>query len=181
MSLIPSNINDAVKKDAEESNKPRRGSGEYEVKVTSVAPATNPKPWIDSAIVVKAEFLDDIGGDHEVIIELSPCTAKDGSLSPGKIRFLRWQLGALGLDMDEIEFQLFGIMGKKYKARYTVDNGINEDGTLKRPNANLNPHTGKPYINRDLVFLEAIEEKAEEAKQDADAEAPDAPAEEAEA
>jgi hypothetical protein len=172
VSLIPSNINDAIKKDAEDSNKPRRESGEYQVEVTSVAIADNPTTWIEKALMVEAKFLDEIGGTHKVRIELSPCTARDGGLSPGKIKFLRWQLGALGLDADEIAFQLFGIIGNRYKGRYTVDDGLNEDGSLKRPGANLNPHTGKPYINRDLIFLEKLESD----KQDADAEAPDAEA-----
>lgn len=169
--LIPNDISSALKKDAEESNKPRRDSGEYEVEVTSVSIADNPTSWIEKALIVEAKFLDEIGGDAKVRIELSPCTARDGGISPGKIKFLRWQLGALGLDPDELAFQLFGIIGNKYKGRYTVDNGLNEDGSLKRPGANLNPHTGKPYINRDLIFLEKIE--TTEAKQDADAEAPD--------
>jgi hypothetical protein len=167
--LISNDISAALKKDAEESNKPRRESGEYEVEVTSVAIADNPTTWIEKALMVEAKFLDDIGGTEKVRIELAPCTARDGGLSPGKIKFLRWQLGALGLDADEIAFQLFGIIGNRYKGRYTVDDGLNEDGSLKRPNANLNPHTGKPYINRDLIFLE----KLESTKQDADAEAPD--------
>ncbi len=169
--LIPSNIGDALKKDAEASQKPRRESGEYEVEVTSVAIADNPTSWIEKALMVEAKFLDELGGEEKVRIELAPCTARDGGLSPGKIKFLRWQLGALGLDPDEIAFQLFGIIGNRYKGRYTVDNGLNEDGSLKRPGANLNPHTGKPYINRDLIFLEKIE--TPEDKQDADAEAPD--------
>jgi len=173
--LIPSGISDAIKKDAEDSQKPRRDSGEYVVEVTSVAIADNPTTWIEKALMVEAKFLDDIGGEAKVRIELSPCTARDGGLSAGKIKFLRWQLGALGLDADELAFQLFGIIGNKYKGRYTVDDGLNADGSLKRPGANLNPHTNKPYINRDLVFLEKIDTVEE--KQDADAEAPDAGAE----
>lgn len=165
MSIIPSGINDALKKDAENANKPRRESGEYIVEVSNVGIADKPTSWIDKALMVDARFLDDIGGEHKCRIELSPCTGQDGQISPGKIKFLRWQLGALGLDADELAFQLFGIIGNKYKARYTVDTGINEDGTFKRPNAKLNPHTNKPYINRDLVFMEKIEEETTAADQ----------------
>ncbi len=159
--IISSDITNALKQDAENSNKPRRESGEYIAEVTSVAIADNPVSWIDKALMVEVKFLDDIGGDYKFRLELAPCTDKTGSISPGKIRFLRWQLGALGLDVDEIAFQLFGIIGNQYKTRYTVDDGLNEDGSFKRPNANLNPHTGKPYVNRDLIFLEKVETPAE--------------------
>jgi hypothetical protein len=164
--LIPSGVGDALKKADAEASKPRRESGEYLVEVTSVGLADNPTSWIEKAIMVDTRFLDDIGGEHKVRIELSPCTGRDGEISEGKIRFLGWQLRALGLDPDEIAFQLFGLIGNTYKARYTVDNGLDENGEPKFPNAKLNPHTGKPYVNRDLVFLEKVEAPA-------DAEAPD--------
>ena len=153
VSLIPKEISEAIAKDAEQSSKPRRESGEYLAEVTSVAIADNPVSWIDKALMVDVKFLDEIGGDHKVRIELQPCTDKNGNISPGKIKFLRWQLSALELDPDELAFQLFGIIGNQYKVRYTVDNGLNEDGTPKNPSAKLNPHTGKPYVNRDMVFL----------------------------
>lgn len=173
MSIIPSDIAAAIKVDEENSHKPRRESGEYLVEVTGVGIADKPVAWIDKALMIEAKFLDDIGGDHKVRLELSPCTDQQGAISPGKIRFLRWQLEALQLDAEELAFQVYGVIGNVYKCRYTVDDGINEDGTYKRPNAKLNPHTGKPYINRDLVFLEKVEktETAAEA-----AEGPDEPA-----
>ena len=155
--IISSEIAEALKKEDQTSRRPARSSGEYEVEITSVAIADNPVAWIEKALMVDVKYLDDIGGDFKFRLELAPCTDKAGNISPGKIRFLRWQLSALGLDADEIAFQLFGIIGNRYKVRYTVDNGLNEDGSLKRPNANLNPHTGKPYINRDMIFLEKID------------------------
>lgn len=161
-SIIPSGVTDALKEAEANAGKPRRDSGEYEVEVTSVAIADNPVNWITKALMVEVKFLDNPEDTHKVRIELAPCTDKTGAISPGKIRFLRWQLGALGLDPEELAFQLFGIIGNHYKTRYTVDTGINEDGTFKRPNANLNPHTGKPYINRDLIFLEAVEKTGAE-------------------
>jgi hypothetical protein len=176
--IISDSIAEALKKDEAESQRPRRESGTYEVEVTSVAIEDNPKPWIEKGLKVKARFLDDIAGEHECLIELSPCTGKDGSISPGKIKFLRWQLGALGLDHEELAFQLFGIIGNRYEAQYKVDDGLNEDGTPRNPKANLNPHTGKPYINRDLVFKKKIESPAEVAEQqEGAAEAHDAEAE----
>lgn len=176
MSIIPNAINEALKKDAEQSARPRRDSGEYLVEVTSVAIADNPTSWIEKALLVDAKFLDETGGDHKVRIELAPCTDKTGNISPGKIKFLRWQLGALGLDPENLAFELFGIIGNTYKSRYTVDDGLNEDGSLKRPGANLNPHTGKPYINRDLIFLEKVE-KTETLAEAAEAPDEDGPSE----
>lgn len=172
--LISNDISAALKKDAEDSARPHRPTGEYEVEVTSVAIADNPTTWIEKALMVEAKFLDDLGGTQKVRIELAPCTAKDGSLSTGKIKFLRWQLGALGLDPDEIAFQLFGIIGNHYKAKYTADDGLDANGEPRPERKDRNPHTGKPYINKDLVFNSKIE--TPEAKQDADAEAPDAEA-----
>lgn len=160
--IISDEIANALKKDAETSRRPSRDSGEYEVEVTSVAIADNPTGWIEKALMVEVKYLDEAGGDFKYRLELAPCKDKTGNISPGKIRFLRWQLNALGLDHEEIAFQLFGIIGNKYKVKYTVDNGLNEDGSLKRPNANLNPHTGKPYINRDMVFLEKIDTTTED-------------------
>lgn len=173
--IISDEISKALAADEAASNTPFRESGEFPVEVTSVAIADNPTSWIEKALMVEAKFLDDIGGAAKVRIELAPCTDKTGAISPGKIKFLRWQLSALGLDHDELAFQLFGIIGNKYKGRYTVDDGLNADGSLKRPNANLNPHTGKPYINKDLIFLEALTEEVD-AQNAAEApdEAPDA-------
>ena len=176
MSIIPSGIADAIKQDEKDSNKPFRESGTYGVEVTSVAIADSPTSWINKALMVEVKFLDEIAGTHKVRIELDPCTDKTGNLSAGKIKFLRWQLGALGLNAEELAFELFGIIGNHYEAKYTVDDGLNPDGSFKRPNANLNPHTQKPYINRDLVFMKKIEKA--EAAQDAAVEAPDEAADE---
>lgn len=129
----------------------RLGSGTYEGTITDVKLVTGDdvwKPWIDVALSVK--FNTDEGSISQQY-EVMPLTGKDGNVSPGKLKFIKWQLSALGYegklkDLEDAILQgTFHGNRVKFEVKETVSTSINQK-------------TGKPYVNTEVVakdFLEA--------------------------
>ncbi len=80
-------------------------------------------------------------------IELSPLTDKEGNLSAGKVKFLKWQLDAMGFkgSIEDLEFHLANL----------IDNEVDFE-VRSKVSAKINEKTGQPYINTDTVIKNFI-------------------------
>ena len=131
--------------DATEVGGGRLEDGKYEGTVTAVAIRDSVRSWVDAELSVT--LTTDDGSKAFADIEVSPLTTKDGQLSQGKIKFLKWQLQALGYNgkLSELEYNLESLFG----ARVTFE--VKSEESTK-----LNPKTGRPYVNRQTVILDNI-------------------------
>jgi hypothetical protein len=130
-----------------QTNYPRRlPAGDYVGVVTKVNLGESTKPWVDTALHVELTTNDGATAEHEV--EVAPLTGKDGEISPGKIKFLKWQLQALGYEgkYSDLEYELDALYGRYVDFQVKTSEG-----------SKTNPHTGKPYINREVVLKNPAE------------------------
>ena len=128
-----------------EVGKGRLSDGEYDGVVKAVNIQPGRKPWVDQQLSVTLEAQK--GGVAFADIELAPLTDREGNLSKGKLKFLKWQLESLGYQgkLSELEYNLEGLFGAgvKFKVETTIQDKVN-------------PNTGKNYTNTDVVLVENI-------------------------
>ena len=145
------NISDDLDEQFEEATVggARLPAGTYTGSVTGVTLATGDgvwKPWIDTALQVT---LTTDEGSAVQQYELAPLTGKDGAISPGKLKFIKWQLGALGYE------------GKFKNLEAAILNGQFHGNVVefevKESEGSLNSKTGLPYINREIVLKNFVE------------------------
>lgn len=121
--------------------------GPHVATVTAASVGKGKKPWIDKGLHITLTGSN--GEVAQVEIEVAPLTDKQGNASDGKMKFLKWQLTALGYDgkLSNLEHSLDTIYGNRVSFKLELV-----------PGKKINPHTGKPYVNADIVLLEASEE-----------------------
>ncbi len=128
-----------------EVGKGRLSDGEYDGVVKAVRIEPGRKPWVETQLTIELEAQK--GGVAFADIEVAPLTDKEGNLSKGKLKFLKWQLESLGYEgkLSNLEYNLEGLFGAgvKFKVESTIQNKIN-------------PKTGKNYTNTDVVLVENI-------------------------
>lgn len=153
MGLVPADLDEAF--DATESGPPADGegllpAGEYQGVVVS-AEVRDPKykTWRDGELSIKLQVTE---GEHAgkntfCDVETAPLTNKEGASSPGKLKFLKWQLEALGYNgkLSELPGQAQNLMG----AVVSFEQKIEEQDKI-------NPKTGDKYVNREVVLKENV-------------------------
>ena len=140
------NLDDSIDEAFEEAEvgSGRLADGKYDGVVKGVKIEPSKTPWIDMQLSVQLEAQQ--GGTTFANIELSPLTDKEGNISRGKLKFLKWQLQSLGYTgkLSDLEYNLEGLFG----AGVTFE--------VKTTEGRTNPKTGKPYMNREVVMLDNI-------------------------
>lgn len=119
--------------------------GTHEGTITAAAVRESKKPWRDAEFYVCITTPE--GGEVHHTVEVAPLVGKDGNISTGKVKWLKWQLQACGFDgkLSELESQAESLMGNRVKFEIS-----SEEST------NINEKTGKPYINRDIVVKDYL-------------------------
>ena len=129
-----SNIDDIFADISEESTGHRLDVGTYEGTVVSAEVTEGRAPWVDTQLTVN--FQTDDGGYAYADIELAPCLGPDGQISPGKVKFLRWQMQALGIPGAPSEVA--------QNLAHAVGNVVAFEVAPQR-SGKINEKTGKPY------------------------------------
>lgn len=105
------------------------------------------KPWIDVALQVT---LTTDEGTTSTQIELAPLTSKDGSTSPGKLKFVKWQLSALGYEGKLRDLEEAILRGDFHGN--VIDFEVKEEVSTS-----INPKTNQPYVNRETLLKDFVE------------------------
>ncbi|MCW2928999.1 MAG: hypothetical protein JWM86_2967 [Thermoleophilia bacterium] len=125
-------------------------AGEYTGVIQSAEVRSGFRPWVERELSLR---LTVEGGEHAgrttfCDIEIAPLSARDGGISEGKLRYVKWQItDVLGYDgqlsgLDQHAPSLVGL-------RVSFEQKI----TLA---AKVNPSTGKPYENREVTLKSAM-------------------------
>lgn len=146
MSLVASDIDALYEATELSTGGAKLPDGIYTGTVNSikVEPSPDYMTWCD--YLVKGSVKNDQGMSF-FEFELSPLRGKDGEPSLGKIKFVKWQLEALGYKgrIGEVEFHLGNLIGNEveFEVKSTVS-------------AKLNPKTNQPYINKETLIKNFI-------------------------
>jgi hypothetical protein len=125
-------------------------AGTYEGVVTSAEVRKGFRPWVEQELSLR---LTVAGGEHDgrttfCDIEIAPLKGRDGGISEGKVRYVKWQitdvLGHAGT-LSDLGQHTESFVGTKVRFEQKV--------TLA---AKVNPQTGKPYENREVTLRENL-------------------------
>lgn len=146
------NFDDAIDDQFEQTEvgAKRLPAGTYQGSVSNIQLVTGDdvwKPWVNIALQVQ---LTTDEGKASTQIELDPLTGKDGTTSPGKLKFLKWQLRSLGYE------------GSLKNLEAAIMNGIFHGNVVnfevkETQSTQINEKTGQPFVNRDVVVTEFVE------------------------
>lgn len=130
------------------STEPKLPAGPHEGTITSVSIVAGDKvwkPWMDVALQWTVKNEDGYVSDQ---IEVAPLTNKQGETT-GKLRWLKGQLQGMGYTggLKDLEMNIGQVLQNKVKIE------IEEEVSDK-----TNPHTGKPYVNRNSKIVALLEE-----------------------
>lgn len=141
MGLIPNNISEAYT--STPAGRPTLQDGQYNGVVLQARLGESRKPWVDVALLVQVQDHES-GASAWSETEVLPLTDGDGDPHPKKLKFLKWQLEALGYDgsLEDLEERVLTFSGRQ----------VTFDVTTK-PSTKINPNTGLPYTNRDVKLL----------------------------
>ena len=168
MGLVPASLDSAFDEVEAQKNEGPGGlppEGEYEGVILSAEVGESVKSWIDAELKLKLQ-VDEGQYSGKVTfadIELAPCTDREGNPSKGKLGFVKGQLAALGYTgkLSEVEYNLNSFIGARVKFRQKVDTHLDDAGNVvpyasgKMPK--LNPHTNKPYEDREVYLNELLQ------------------------
>ncbi len=125
-------------------------AGNYEGVVTSAEVRKGFRPWVDQELSLR---LTVAGGEHDgrttfADIEIAPLKGRDGGISEGKLRYVKWQItDVLGYEgtLSELDKATPNLVGLKLAFEQKVT-----------PSMKLNPNTGKPYENREVTLKQSL-------------------------
>jgi hypothetical protein len=136
--------------DTNTSGGARLDPGTYRATITNIRVVTGSdvwKPWMNAALQVS--FSTDQGG-CVAQYELEPLTSKDGSISPGKLKFLKWQLASLGYEGKLADLEDTIMRGEFHGNVVNIE--VKESVSQR-----VNPNTGEPYKNREVLAKNFVE------------------------
>lgn len=125
-------------------------AGNYQGVVTSAEVRKGFRPWVDQELSLRLTVQ---GGEHDgrttfADIEIAPLKGRDGGISDGKLRYVKWQitdvLGYAGTLSD---------LGNHAESMVGLKLGFEQKVT---PSMKINPNTGKPYENREVTLKENL-------------------------
>lgn len=138
-------------------------AGEYTGTVVTAEVRESRVPWIDAELAVKLQVTE---GEHEgkvtfCDIEVAPLTDKSGQPSKGKLKYVKWQLEALGYEgkLSEVEYAVGGLVGAQVKFEQKVVDYLDAEGNpvpMNGRDPRINDKTGKPYIDREVTLRENV-------------------------
>lgn len=150
MGIIPDNLDDEFEETEAGGGGGLLPAGEYEGVVTDLVIAPSKfRPWRTAELSGKltVDDGDASGGVTFFDFEVAPLTDKEGNTSKGKLKFLKWQLTALGYDgkLSELEQRLHELNG----ARVSFEQ-------KDEASPNINPKSGKPYRDREAILKDNL-------------------------
>lgn len=121
-------------------------AGEYEGVVVGAEVRSGFKPWVERELSLR---LTVEGGEFNgrttfADIELAPLTGRDGNISDGKVRYVKWQItDVLGYEgkLSELDRHAGQFVGTRVSFEQKVSLA-----------AKVNPSTGTPYENREVTL-----------------------------
>lgn len=121
-------------------------AGEYEGVVAGAEVRSGFRPWVEQELSLRltvdsGEFN---GRTTFCDIELAPLTGRDGTISSGKVGYVKWQItDVLGYDgvLSELGQHADQFIGTRLSFEQKVT-----------PAMKINPSTGKPYENREVTL-----------------------------
>jgi hypothetical protein len=125
-------------------------AGTYEGTITSAEVRKGFRPWVEQELSLR---LTVTGGEHDgrttfCDIEIAPLTGRDGGISEGKVRYVKWQitdvLGYTGA-LSEMAQHTANFVGAKVRFEQKIS-----------LSPKVNPNTGKPYENREVTLREHL-------------------------
>jgi len=125
-------------------------AGEYEGVVVSGEVRSGFRPWVEQELSLRLQVdTGEFAGRTTFCdIELAPLTGRDGNISEGKVRYVKWQItDVLGYDgvLSELSQHATSFSGLRVRFEQKVT-----------PAMKVNPATGKPYENREVTLREAL-------------------------
>ena len=134
---------------AVETERPSGGllpAGNYEGVVVSAEVRKGFRPWVEQELSLRLQVdAGEFNGRTTFCdIELAPLTGRDGGISEGKVRYVKWQItDVLGYDgvLSELSQHAHGFAGTRVAFEQKVT-----------PATKINPATGMPYENREVTL-----------------------------
>ena len=125
-------------------------AGTYEGVITTAEVRKGFRPWVDQELSLR---LTVAGGEHDgrttfCDIEIAPLKGRDGGISEGKVRYVKWQItDILGYEgtLSELGNHTDTFVGLKLQFEQKVT-----------PSLKVNPNTGKPYENREVTLRQSL-------------------------
>lgn len=125
-------------------------AGSYEGVIQSAEVRAGFRPWVEQELSLRIQIK---GGEHDgrttfCDIELAPLTGRDGQISEGKMRYVKWQItDVLGYEGPLSDLTSFApnVIGLRIQFDQKVS-----------LSPKLNPRTGKPYENREVTLRQAL-------------------------
>lgn len=135
---------------AEDAPKGLLPAGTYEGVVQSAEVRRGFRPWVEQELSLRIAVS---GGEHDgrttfCDIEIAPLKGRDGAISEGKLRYVKWQItDVLGYDgtLSDLPQHAPGFTGTRVRFEQKVSLA-----------AKVNPATGKPYENREVTLREHL-------------------------
>lgn len=145
MGLIPSEL-DSAYNEIPRGGAGRLPDGSYYGTVTRVSLKESRKKWIDIELVAQVKEAK-TGITSFVAVEVTPLTNRDGDISQGKLKFLKWQLDVLGYNgsLSGLEDHLHELTG------VGVEFNISTELSTR-----INQKTGQPYENRSVKLIRKL-------------------------
>ncbi|MCW2962624.1 MAG: hypothetical protein JWM25_1836 [Thermoleophilia bacterium] len=121
-------------------------AGEYEGVIVGAEVRSGFRPWVEQELSLRlsvdsGEFN---GRTTFCDIELAPLTGRDGGISEGKVRYVKWQITDV-LGYDGVLSELAQHTGQFVGTRIAFEQKISLA-------AKVNPATGTPYENREVTL-----------------------------
>lgn len=146
-SATPSSEAPAVETDAPKGLLP---AGTYEGIVANAEVRSGFRPWVEQELSLR---LTVSGGEFDgrttfCDIEIAPLSGRDGGISEGKVKYVKWQItDVLGYEgaLSELGQAAGQFVGTKVSFEQKV--------TLA---AKINPNTGTPYENREVTLKASL-------------------------
>jgi hypothetical protein len=129
-------------------------AGSYEGVVQSAEVRSGFRPWVEQELSLRLQVT---GGEFDgrttfCDIEIAPLTGRDGNISDGKVRYVKWQItDVLGYDgtLSELGNHAGTFIGTKVSFEQKVS-----------LSPKVNPRTGQPYENREVTLRESLGREA---------------------
>lgn len=121
-------------------------AGNYEGAIVGAEVRAGFKPWVERELSLRltVDQGEHAGRTTFADVELAPLTGRDGQVSDGKMRYLKWQItDVLGYEgkLSELDQHASQFVGTRVSFEQKV--------TLA---AKINPSTGTPYENREVTL-----------------------------
>lgn len=154
MGLIPSSLDgEFAEAEAITGGGTRWPTGVRTVTIENAELGPSPKPWIDTQLSIT--LADPDGSKDFINMEVAPLTLKDGTISKGKLGFLKGQLQKMGypenLTLSALEFNLDKLKGAVVVVQVTNDPQTDAAGNVK-----LKPNSDEPWTNHEIKVQELV-------------------------